>query len=376
MLVRKDGKRGSISMSDTTISAVDKSLEVLLRTEKDFSGYSLDFCSGYVSTDGILLLKRMLKAAPRARAVVGLNSTNRVSAFQMLQEDCGVEVYVYVTSQYTLFHPKIYFGTLNAQAWAMVGSSNLTRNGLSLNIEHNLFITGQRHTEPFISIETQIAAFRNQSYRFDADMENKLKEIEHNLTRNLNRHIPNIELEYRNRLYKHGIKPKARLEYTISSEAQQVALDTLFEFAENTRLEFAYQMLLLLVMLSRFDANGMFSLKGTADCFSEFYRLRREAGLLVERSYGSKKHAVVVNPNANQSQMCQMLKTSPFPRFERQGLLDISNDDQYFIVNPALLEALTPTTIERLRKRAIQRIAEHFGEDEKAIEAMVTKAIG
>ena len=42
-------------MPDTTISAIDKSLAVLLQAERDFPGYSLDFCSGYVSTDGVLL---------------------------------------------------------------------------------------------------------------------------------------------------------------------------------------------------------------------------------------------------------------------------------------------------------------------------------
>ena len=43
-------------MPDTTVSAEDNSLAVLLQAEKDFPGYSLDFCSGYVSTDGVLLL--------------------------------------------------------------------------------------------------------------------------------------------------------------------------------------------------------------------------------------------------------------------------------------------------------------------------------
>ena len=118
-------------MPDTTISAIDKSLAVLLQAEKDFPGYSLDFCCCYVSTDGVLLLKRMLKTAPKVRAIVGLNVSNRVSAFQMLRDDCNVEVYVFVTSIYILFHPKIYFGKMNAQAWAMIGSSNLTKRGLS-----------------------------------------------------------------------------------------------------------------------------------------------------------------------------------------------------------------------------------------------------
>jgi len=74
--------------------------------------------------------------------------------------------------------------------------------------------------------------------------------------------------------------------------------------------------------------------------------------------------------------MCQMLKTSPFPRFERQGLLDISEDERYFVVNPALLEALTPSVRQSLRKKAVERLAEHFGEDERIVEVIVGEAVG
>ncbi|HYB01286.1 MAG TPA: phospholipase D-like domain-containing protein, partial [Ktedonobacteraceae bacterium] len=267
-------------MPDTTIQVVDNSLAVLLQAEKDFPGYSLDICSGYVSTDGVVLLKHMLRAAPRARAIVGLNVTNRLSAFQMLRDDCNVEVYLYVTSFYTLFHPKIYFAVLNAQAWAMVGSSNLTKRGLSMNVEHNLFITGQRHTEPFMTIEGQIAAFCSEAYFFDSALEKELQKVEEGLRANTS------EKEYKQRLLTLGLKPKAQLDIVIPEEAQQVALETLFSFIENTKLEYAYQMLLLLVMIKRVDKNGEFSLKETAQCFSEFYRLRREAGLPAEKSRG------------------------------------------------------------------------------------------
>jgi HKD family nuclease len=356
-------------LPDTMIHAIDKSLAVLLQAEKDFPGYSLDFCSGYVSTDGVLLLKNMLRTAPKARAIVGLNVTNRISAFQMLRDDCNVEVYLYVTSIYTLFHPKIYFGKLNAQAWAMIGSSNLTKRGLSMNVEHNLFITGQRHTEPFIAIEAQIATFCNEAYLFDMAIEKELAKIEREIRTNTS------DMEYKKRLLTLGLKPKAQLDIAIPDEAQQVALEALFSFTENTKLEYAYQMLLLLVMLKWADANGELSLKETAHCFSEFYRLRREAGLPTEKSYGLK-HAVVDNPNATVSQICQMLKTSPFPRFERQGLLELSEDDRSFVANPALLEALTPEVRDSLRKKAIMRLMEHFGEGEEVIEGMVERGIG
>ncbi len=356
-------------MPDTTITAIDKSLETLLRTEVDFPGYSLDLCSGYVSTDGVILLKRMLKKAPRVRAVLGLHLINRVSAFQMLRDDCGVEVYVSITRPYTLFHPKIYLGTLNASAWAMVGSSNLTNSGLSTNVEQNLFVTGQRHTEPFLSIETQIAAFIHQAYLFDPDIEKRLKEVEQQ------RQSISSEVEYKKRLYAYGIKPKTRLEYAIPSEAQQVAVDTLFEFVENTKLEYAYQMLLLIIILKHTDENGLILLDVVALHFTEFYKLRRDKGLMVEKKYASK-NAIVDNPNVRQAQIKQMLKTSPFPRFERQGLLDISEDGKYFIINPALLEALTPLLKQQLCLLAMKRIAEHFGDDYALIEALLVKAVG
>src|SRR2546428_10278467 len=145
----------------------------------------------------------------------------------------------------------------------MVDSSNLTKSGLSLNVEHNLFISGQRHTEPFISIEAQIAAFCSQAYLFDAAIEKELAMIEHGLRNNTS------DIEYKKRLLNLGLKPKAQLDITIPDETQQVARETLFSFIENTKLEYAYQMLLLLVMLQCADENGEFSLKETAHCFSE-----------------------------------------------------------------------------------------------------------
>ncbi len=340
-------------MSEIITSAIDQPLAILLQTERDFPGYALDICSGYVSTNGILPIKTLLKSAPKVRAVVGLNPTTHLSAFQMLYHDCGVELYVYATNIGRLFHPKIYFGTLNAEAWAMVGSSNLTYNGLSGNVEQNLFVTGQRHTEPFVSIEAQIAAFQQQAYLFDAGIEKQLHEIEHRL----GQYPP--ETEYKKRLFASGIRPKTTVERTIPIEAQQTALDTLFNFAKSTYLEYAYQMLLLLVMLDKTDENGLISVDEVAHYFIEFYKQRREAGLPGEKIYGSKR-AIMDDPNVSLAKTRQMIKTSPFPRFERQGLLDLSEDGKYFVVNPALVEALDSEMKEILKKLAMKRLEEHF----------------
>ena len=340
-------------MPEISTTATKQPLAVLLQAEKDYPSYALDICTGYISTNGILPLKTLLKSSPKVRAVVGLNRTNRLSALQMLYHDYGVELYVYVTAIGRLFHPKIYLGTRNSQAWTMIGSSNLTYNGLSGNVEENVFVTGQRHIEPFVSIEAQINAFQQQAYLFNIEIERKLQKIEQELGQ-----YPQ-ERAYKNLLFTHGIRPKVTVERVIPVEAQEVALDSLFTFVTNTYLEYAYQMLLLLAILDKADEQGLVSVDKVARYFIEFYKRRREAGLPGEKLYGSKR-AIMDDPNVSVARVRQMLKTSPFPRFERQGLLDLSEDGKYFMVNPALITSFTYPVKQELRNLAQERLKIHF----------------
>ncbi len=358
-------------MPETDISLVHISLQKLLQAGKDYPNSDLDFSVAYVSAAGVSLLRPLLKTSKRKRAVVGLCLINRVNAFLELQ-DFGVELYVYVAEPKRVFHPKIYYGTTNARAWAMVGSSNMTGNGLSLNVERNLFLTGQRHTEPFTSIEAQLEAFRAQAYPFNPDIKRRLTEIEREMAKSTKRIS---EDEYLKRLMYVGLSPKISVTSTIPDEVQQAAIETLKMFVRSTRLEYAYQMLLLLTLLARTDKNGFLSIEETVDCFLAFYDLRTNAGLKREVDHGSRI-AVVDNLYVTRSKMRQTLIVSPLPRFERQGLLDLSEDNRNFIVNPALLPTMTPPVKHELRSIAILRIAEHFGDDEVTIEEMVTKAIG
>jgi hypothetical protein len=66
----------------------------------------------------------------------------------------------------------------------------------------------------------------------------------------------------------------------------------------------------------------------------------------------------------------------PFPRFERRGLMELNDDNQFLLVSPAILEALTPEYREELHSIAISRLAEHFEQDKGTIEMLVTAAIG
>jgi hypothetical protein len=181
--------------------------------------------------------------------------------------------------------------------------------------------------------------------------------------------------KYQKRLHPSGIRRKEKSLPAVLGDPQ-VALGNLTEFAKTTDLEYAYQMLLLLVMLSRSDKRGVFSVEVTARCFDQFYRLRREAGFSpVEKKRGGKT-AVVDKPNVSLNELKTLVKTRPFPRFERVGLLDLSEDEMYFLINPIVLGVLIPDVKDMLRKFAISRMVVHFEEDETKIEERVIVAIG
>lgn len=102
--------------------------------------------------------------------------------------------------------------------------------------------------------------------------------------------------------------------------------------------------------------------------------LRVKAGLPIEKNYRSKK-AEVENNWQNINRLKYLIKINPFPRFERRGLLGISDDENYFIVNTALLAAITPSLKLKLRSDAIDKLAIHYGETRQKIEEMVTEAL-
>lgn len=353
----------------TETGFVSDSLKKLIEAGKNYPGSDLNICVGFITSEGILNLQPILKSSSKIRVVVGLNLINKVGTFQDLTNDFGAEVYVYPPGGSSIFHPKIYLGITKTNAWALVGSSNLTASGLSTNIEGNIFITGQQHTEPFLSIETNILAFRNQAYLFDRNIEKELIQIEKELPKKPS------EYDYKKKLRARGLFQKKRLSLSIPLEVQQAALNALNEFVATTKLSFAYQMLLLLVLLQHSDQEGLVSLEETVKYFQNFYRLRLETGLVLEKKQGAGP-AKFTNMQARQSELRYTLKSSPFPRFERRGLLSMSDDEQYFVINPALLTALTPSVKQSLRSLAIRRIAEHFGEDELLIEELVLKSIG
>jgi HKD family nuclease len=355
-------------MADLTVRLVDQPLEVLNRVAHEYAGMDLELAVAYISPGGVFHLRPLIAAAGQVRAIIGVAPINRVNALRQLQ-DLGVEVFIYQPAPGAVFHPKIYYGMAKERAWAMIGSSNLTANALNLNIEVNLFIAGKRLAEPFPAIEATLVRFRQEARLLDENLLKLLEAAERRAAKQLR------EREYSIYLINEGLSPAIPTAATLPREQQELALRTYESYLRETRMVYAYQMLLSLIILSRADQQGRIAQKEAAHCFLRFYRLRDQLGLPREKQRAFRT-AIVDQPFLSEAEIIHMIKIDPFPRLERLGLLEISEDEQYYIVNPALIQALSPEVRSRLRALAIRRLARHFGEEEATIEELVIAAIG
>lgn len=103
---------------------------------------------GYVSEEGVHQLagplRRLIERGGSTEIIVGLNqaTADMVAAVRSLADMCGqAAVYVFYDRRATAFHPKVY--TLierSGRGHLWIGSSNLTRSGLSSNYECNLHL--------------------------------------------------------------------------------------------------------------------------------------------------------------------------------------------------------------------------------------------
>jgi len=215
---------------ESKVKLVNFSLKILLQAGNDYQHAELAFCVGQISTAGILAISSLIKSSRKVSSVIALDSINKANSFQLLK-DLGADVYLYPTLPESLFLSKLYYGTVDTMAWAMVGAANLTSQSLVANTECGLFLTGQRYLEPFVSIESEIEIYRDQSYPFNKELHGLLKNIEKSLTPDKG------VLDYYTKLRDAGIIRKNNTALAISKETQQQAISDFFNFIKITRLE-------------------------------------------------------------------------------------------------------------------------------------------
>lgn len=111
------------------------------------SFHSFTAFSAFASESGIFGLsehiqnaKRNFQAPNKVRIIVGVDQKG--TSKEALEElnSLNVESYIFYQSEYPIFHPKIYLFEGNNQTKIILGSSNLTRTGLFINVESSILV--------------------------------------------------------------------------------------------------------------------------------------------------------------------------------------------------------------------------------------------
>lgn len=116
-----------------------------LTREVSSSAYrTLKICAAFATSGGTSRLYGPLRDFVRSGgtidAYVGLS--NDITSYQAIEHliRLGASVWGFDTGQTVLFHPKVYLLQDPARAWAAVGSSNMTSEGLYRNFETNVLM--------------------------------------------------------------------------------------------------------------------------------------------------------------------------------------------------------------------------------------------
>lgn len=107
-------------------------------------------CSAYVTREGVAAIADLLASAEEVHAIFGAGPLTDPEALRVLQQR-GAAVGLVLHSPGAEVHPKCYIGIrADGQAWAAVGSANLTGGGAGANVELLVTITGSR-SHPFMA---------------------------------------------------------------------------------------------------------------------------------------------------------------------------------------------------------------------------------
>lgn len=127
-------------------------------------------------------------------------------------------------------------------------------------------------------------------------------------------------------------------------------------FFENTRMNYSYKPVCLLVLLQHADENGQVPKDRFIKVFRQFYVDRMNSGLPVEYDEDTVPSRMLHPLDITEAQIWHVVTANPFPRFGQY----IVWDDEQAGIAPNIWRQLTAPAIGKLRQIALNRIEDYY----------------
>lgn len=269
-------------MTNSSMGSLQATLEANLNELVDrfrhTNATELWICSAYINSGGVEAIRPLLNVAGHVRVVLGAGDQTEPEAVQaLLQRTPDVRLRHVPRAE---FHPKCYLGVASdGQAWAAVGSANLTQAGASRNVELMTVVEGPAAHPYFVGL---LRWFRQQ-YRDGHEPTGPIMEA------------VKTAWDARERAQSSTGQKSARqlLEERFAQADSKRGSRDVFRYIQKTRLYASYKLVILGTLL---QSGGRLSLEECADRFLAFYQALEKLGLPAERTRGGGRQLLMRTP--------------------------------------------------------------------------------
>lgn len=132
--------------------------------------------------------------------------------------------------------------------------------------------------------------------------------------------------------------------------------DMFMDMVEKMEMSYSYKPVLLKAIFDHIDDKGRVRVEDLVDYFIDFYKGRKEKGLLVE-----KRRCVYLKDNYTRKEVERNIFTNPFRRFEDMNFMKRSRDIEYVEINRHIMKKLTNEEIKWIVKHCDKKLEEYYG---------------
>ncbi len=128
------------------------------------------------------------------------------------------------------------------------------------------------------------------------------------------------------------------------------------EMVKTMDMSFSYKPVLLKAMLKHVDENGRVLVEDMVNYFMEFYSVRKEKGLVVE-----KKQSIFCKDGYTEKDVERNIFANPFKRFEDMRFMSRCRDIEYVEFNRHVWKRLTMEEKAWIVGRCDEKLEEYYG---------------
>lgn len=315
------------------------------------AGYrKLWLCSAYLSRDGVTAIADLLAAAPTIESIFGAGHLTDPAALRSLQGYGSAIRLVPHDPGGAEFHPKCYLGRRrDGQAWAAVGSANLTGGGAGGNVELLATVTGPGDHPFFADLTDWLEEMRSCALPLTPDL---LAAVEH-------MHAAHRATAREQAV---GADPAAAREQltgalsagdaplvTARELVQRLHRQVLLQYVRTTKVFASYKLVILGLLLR--TRHGRLSLSECARRFHAFYLALAAAGQQPERGTGHPPPDMLHPQRLDQETVERLLLKKPRRAFHNTGRVVV------FTGTPPGTEVAVPRPLWVATSPALRRVA-------------------